>query len=101
MSSREGAAASNDHGCSYPNCIGWDGECGGTCDGKPPAEQPAATTRLWVVNVTACFEADNPEDAAAIARRLTERVLEHPDVWGATGEFDPEQTTEVVDAPAA
>lgn len=60
-------------------------------------DRSAATTRLWGMTVEATFEADNAEDADAISRRLTERVLEHPQVWSATGEFDPEQKTETVD----
>lgn len=54
------------------------------------------TTHLWEATVTVAFEADNPEDAAAVAKRLTERVLDHPQVWAASGEFDPQQATETV-----
>jgi hypothetical protein len=54
-------------------------------------------TRLYVVNIAAQFEADNAEDAEAIAERLTGRVFEHPAVWNAEGDFDPEQKTEAVD----
>jgi hypothetical protein len=43
------------------------------------------------------FVADNPEDATAVARRLTERVLEHPSVWRTETDFNEEQSTETVD----
>jgi len=55
------------------------------------------STSLYVVNIAAQFEADNAEDAEAIAERLTGRVFEHPAVWNAEGDFDPEQKTEAVD----
>ena len=55
------------------------------------------STLLWGMTVEVTFEADNPEDAAAIAKRITERVIEHPAVWDATGDFEPEQKTETVD----
>lgn len=56
------------------------------------------TTQLWVMQIEASFEADNEADALAVSERLTARVLEHPAVWAAVGEFDPEQATETVDA---
>lgn len=65
------------------------------------AEQRTGTgpvTQLWETTIVAQFEADNAEDAAAIAERLTVRVLDHPQTWAVDGEFDPEQKTETVDA---
>lgn len=59
--------------------------------------KPNSTAQLFTMSVDAVFEADNIEDAQAIARRITERVLEHPGVWEALGNFNVEQNTETVD----
>ncbi len=63
----------------------------GLADRIPP------TTQVWIMDINLTFEADNLEDAEAVARRITERVIEHPAVWNAEGAFDPDQTTETVD----
>lgn len=57
----------------------------------------AQTTELWGAMVYVQFVADNAEDATAVAKRLTERVLEHPSVWRAECDFNDEQSTETVD----
>ncbi len=54
------------------------------------------TAQTWIMDINVTFEADNQLDAEAIARRVTQRVLEHPSVWAAEGEFDPDQTTQAV-----
>lgn len=56
------------------------------------------STRLWEATIEVEFIADNPEDAAAIVRQLTERVFDHPCVWAVQEEFDPKQPAETVDA---
>lgn len=64
----------------------------------PDPNSGASLTRLWTTVVEATFVADNAEDAEAVAKRLNERVLEHPSVWETAVEFDPDQETETVDA---
>ena len=65
--------------------------------GNSRHENTGATARLWTTNVEATFEADNAEDAEAIAERISERVFAHPQVWSVEAHFDVEQRTETVD----
>lgn len=48
-------------------------------------------TMEFTVVIEAWFEADNPEDAEAIVRRLQERVFEHPSVFKVEAEQPEEQ----------
>ena len=45
--------------------------------------------KQYDVYIEASIEADNDEDAAAIVKRLTERVVEHPCVLDAEGQIEP------------
>jgi hypothetical protein len=44
--------------------------------------------KQYDVYIEASIEADNDEDAAAIVKRLTERVFEHPCVMDVEGQLE-------------